>query len=61
MLTESARGNKENLIRWDVTAKEGGSLLQCTIGNLKEEVACLQAEKCMIEKQWIAEVDLLRL
>ncbi len=60
MLTESARGNKENVFRVDVGVKEG-SLLQSTIGALKEEVACLQSEKVMIEKQWVAEVDLLRL
>jgi hypothetical protein len=35
MLSESARGNKENMMRLDVSAKEGGSLLQSTIGNLK--------------------------
>lgn len=61
MLSESTRGNKENILRLDLSAKEGGSLLQSTIGSLKEEVACLQQEKCMIEKQWIAEVDVLRL
>lgn len=61
MLSESTRGNKENTLRLDLSAKESGSLLQSTIGSLKEEVAWLQQEKCMIEKQWIAEVDVLRL
>jgi hypothetical protein len=60
MLSESSRRNKENYAKHD-TAKENSSLVQSTISNLREEIAALQQEKCMVERQWVAEVDMLTL
>lgn len=36
MLSETSRRNKENLIRLESTAKEGSSLVNSTIANLRE-------------------------
>jgi hypothetical protein len=61
MLSETSRRNKENILKYDSSTKESNSLVHSTITNLRDEIVCLQQEKCMIEKQWIAEVDLLTL
>jgi hypothetical protein len=54
MLSEILNRNKENLLKTDLPIKENNTLVNSTITNLKEEIICLQQEKSMIEKQWIA-------
>lgn len=54
MLSETSRRNKENIIKFDSTSKDNTSLVHSTISNLREEIACLQQEKSMVEKQWVA-------
>jgi hypothetical protein len=54
MLSETNRRNKENIIKYDTSTKESGTLVHSTIANLREEITALQQEKCMIERQWIA-------
>jgi hypothetical protein len=54
MLSETFHRNKENLLKLDPPIKENNTLVNSTITNLKEEIICLQQQKCMIEKQWIA-------
>lgn len=54
MLSESNRKNKENYQKYDISSKEGSSLLQSTITALKDEISILQQDKNMIEKQWVS-------
>lgn len=61
MLSDSNRKNKENYQKFDLSSKDGSSLLQSTITALKEEISVLQQDKNMIEKQWFSEVNSLNL
>ena len=61
MLSDSNRKNKENYQKFDLSSKDGSSLLQSTITALKEEITILQQDKNMIEKQWFSEVHSLNL
>lgn len=61
MLSDSNRKNKENYQKFDLSSKDGSSLLQSTITALKEEISILQQDKNMIEKQWFSEVNSLNL
>lgn len=56
----SDRRNKENL-KNESGIKEGSSLLHSTVQGLREEIASLQQEKMMMQKEWIGEVELLKL
>jgi hypothetical protein len=45
MLSDSNRKNKENYQKFDLSSKDGSSLLQSTITALKEEISILQQDK----------------
>lgn len=61
MLAENSYRNKENLAKPDPHAKDAPGLLPTTIAILKEEISTLQKEKLSIEKEWVKEVNLLKL
>lgn len=60
MLGEFSLQNKENCYRSD-QLKEHGNLYQGTISALRAEIDTLKNDKHHIQKQWVQEVDLLKL
>lgn len=61
MLNDHLNKNKENIYRFEHSQKEPSNLLHSTVVALKEEISTLKNEKISIQKQWIAEVEELRL
>jgi hypothetical protein len=54
MLTDTSRRNKENQNRLAMQDKEPKSLLQATVGSLKEEIQSLQLERVSQQRQYLA-------